>query len=159
VRIDDRLFGVLVCLLGVATLWYSSDFPGVAKQFYGPALFPTIIGWGFVVCGIFLVGSAMRRSRTAAGLISFADWRGTPRGLASVVLMLASILAFIYLGDLIGFQILSFVTLVALYMAAGRKVLKAAAIALIVTLVLDLLFRKLLRVPLPDGLLAGFPLW
>lgn len=157
-RIDDRLFGVLVCLLGVATLWYSAGFPGVAKQFYGPALFPTIIGWGFVVTGIFLFGTAVRRPRAGA-LLSFPDWRGAPRGLASVILMLASVLAFIYLGDAIGFQILSFITLVALYLTAGRGVVKAVAIALVVTLSLDLLFRKLLRVPLPDGLLAGLPLW
>ena len=35
-RIDDRLFGALVCLLGIAVLWHSAGFPAVAGQFYGP---------------------------------------------------------------------------------------------------------------------------
>lgn len=156
-RVDERLFGALICLLGVVVLWHSAGFPEVAEQYYGPAMFPSIIGWGFVISGTWLFGAAVRRSGASRGLISFPDWRGSWRGAVSVVLMLVAILAFIYLGDWVGFQILSFVTLVLLYLTAGRGVLKSIAIAFAVTLCLDLLFSKLLRVPLPSGLLTDFP--
>ena len=156
-RIDDRLFGVLICLLGIFTLWYSAGFPPVAKQFYGPAMFPTVIGWAFVASGLVLVVSAFRKAQKVEGLIAFPDWRGAPRGVASVVLMLVSIPAFVYLGDVVGFQVLAFVTLALMYIAAGRGIATSLAVALLVTVALDLLFRKLLRVPLPGGLLADMP--
>ena len=158
-RIDDRLFGALVCLLGIAILWHSSGFPEVGAQYYGPAMFPYIIGGGFVVSGGWLLASGLQKSRAHGGLMSFPDWRGPPRRLAGVALMLVSILAFIFLGDRIGFQILSFATLIAMYVVAGRRLLQAAAIALVVTLCLDLLFTRLLRVPLPSGLLRDILWW
>lgn len=156
-RIDDRLFGALIFLLGVLTLWYSAGFPGVAKQFYGPAMFPTVIGWGFVATGIMLAAAGFRRADKPASLLAFPDWRGSRRGVTSVLLMLASIPAFVYLGDTVGFQILAFATLALMYLAAGRTIVTSLAVALAVTLALDLLFRKLLRVPLPGGLLADLP--
>jgi putative tricarboxylic transport membrane protein len=158
-RIDDRLFGVLICLLGIAILWISSGFPRVGEHFYGPAMFPSIIGWGFVVTGLLLSATTLRRPASFSGLISFPDWHGSPRGLASVVLMLVAIPAFIYLGDWIGFQILAFTTLFLLYLAAGRGVLVSAAIAFGVTLAFYLLFNKLLRVPLPNGVFTNFSWW
>lgn len=158
-RIDDRLFGVLICLLGVAILWHSAGFPSVGEQYYGPAMFPSVIGGSFVVSGAWLFASGLQKSRALSGLMSFPDWRGPARRVASVALMLVSILGFIYLGDRIGFQILSFATLVALYVTAGRRLLQSVGIALIVTLCLDLLFTRLLRVPLPSGLLRDVLWW
>ena len=158
-RIDDRLFGALLCLLGIAILWHSSGFPEAGAQYYGPAMFPTIIGACFVASGGWLLASGLQKSRALTGLMSFPDWRGPPRRLASVALMLVSIPAFVYLGNSIGFQVLSFATLLAMYVVAGRRLLQSAAIALIVTLCLDLLFTRLLRVPLPSGLLRDILWW
>jgi putative tricarboxylic transport membrane protein len=159
-RIDDRIFGLLVCLLGAGVLWYSAGFPDVAGQYYGPAMFPSIIGWGFVITGILLSGAAFRRPRAqGVPIISFPDWRGSSRGVARVGLMLASILAFAWLGEPIGFQILAFASLVLLNLSAGYGILKSIAVAFGVTLCFDLLFSQLLKVPLPRGLLTEFPLW
>lgn len=158
-RIGDALLGALFCLLGIGVLWHSAGFTGVSKQFYGPSLFPSIIGWGFVATGISLAVAAIRRSEVFTGLLSFPDWRGSPRGVVGVALMLLAVLAFIYFGDLIGFHLLAFATLTLLYRTAGRSVLQSIGIAFAVTLCFELLFSKLLRVPLPNGLLTGFPWW
>lgn len=157
--IDDRLFGALICLLGIGVLWYASGFPEVAGQYYGPAMFPSVIGWSFVLSGVWLFAGGFRKSVSLSGVISFPDWHGPPRGLVSVALMLVSIPAFVYLGDSLGFQVLSFVTMVLLYVTAGRSILKSVAIAFLITLAVDLLFSKLLRVPLPSGLLTDFFWW
>jgi putative tricarboxylic transport membrane protein len=159
VRIDDRLFGVLICLLGIAVLWYSAGFPAVAQQHYGPAMFPTIIGSGLVASGLVLTIAAVRQSAATARLLAFPDWRKSAGGVASVALMLASILSFLFLGERIGFQLLAFATLLLLYLAAGRSMLRSIGIAIGVTVCLDLLFSKLLRVPLPRGLLAQINWW
>ncbi len=158
-RIDDRLFGALVCLLGIAVLWHSAGFPAVAGQFYGPAMFPTLIGWGFVIGGGVLTGAGLRKSGFAGTWLAFPDWRGSRRGLAGVALMGASIGAFIFVGDRVGFQLLAFATLTLMYLTAGRSLVRSVATGLVVTLGLDLLFSKLLRVPLPSGWLAELPWW
>ena len=78
-QIDDRLVGVLICVLGIAVLWNSAGFPAVAGQFYGPAMFPTIIGWGFVAGGLSLLGSGLRKAGLDGFAIGFPDWRKSPR--------------------------------------------------------------------------------
>jgi putative tricarboxylic transport membrane protein len=159
VRIDDRLLGVLFCLLGIAVVRYSAGFPGIPGQYYGPALFPSVIGWGFIACGAVMLGAGLRRTGLRGTLLAFPDWRASPRGLLGVAVMLAAIAAFVLLGDRIGFQILAFATLALLYAIAGRGLARSIVTALAVTVLMELLFGKLLRVPLPRGLLADLPWW
>jgi len=156
-RIDDRLFGALICLLGIVVVRHSAGFPGIPGQYYGPALFPTVIGWGFVACGLVMAGAGLRRAGLRGALLAFPDWFASPRGLMSVAVMLGAIAAFVRLGDLIGFQILSFATLSLLYLIAGRSLARSVGAALLVTVLMELLFGKLLRVPLPRGLLTDIP--
>lgn len=158
-RIDDRLFGALICLLGIVVIRHSASFPGIPGQYYGPALFPTVIGAGFVGCGLLLLGAGLRRAGLRTTLLSFPDWRGSPRGLVGVAVMLASIVAFVLAGDIVGFQVLAFSTLALLYLAAGRSIVRSVGAALVVTVFMELLFGKLLRVPLPRGLLSDLPWW
>jgi putative tricarboxylic transport membrane protein len=158
-RIDDRLLGVLFCLLGIAVVRHSAGFPGIAGQYYGPALFPTVIGWGFVACGLVLLGAGLRRAGLRGTMLALPDWGASPRGLLGVAVMLAAIVAFVLLGDRIGFQILAFTTLALLYAIAGRGLARSLGAALAVTVLMELLFGKLLRVPLPRGLLADLPIW
>jgi putative tricarboxylic transport membrane protein len=157
VRIDDRLFGVLACVLGIAVIRHSAGFPGVPGQYYGAALFPTVIGWGFVACGLVLLGAGLRRAGLSGAMMAFPDWIGSLRGLLGVAVMLGAIVAFALLGDLVGFQILAFATLTLLYLIAGRSVVRSIGAALVVTIFMELLFGKLLRVPLPRGLLTDLP--
>lgn len=155
-RVNDVLFGALIALLGIGALWYARGLPDVPGHFYGPSLFPSIIGWGFVASGALLAGAALRRGGAFSGLIAFPDWRGSPRGLLQVALMVAAILVFIRFGDWLGFRLFAVATLASMYLAAGRGLLQSGAIALIVTLVLHFLFVNLLSVPLPAGVLADF---
>jgi putative tricarboxylic transport membrane protein len=159
VRIDDRLLGVIFCLLGIAVVRHSAGFPGIPGQYYGPALFPTVIGWGFVGCGAVLLFAGLRRVGLRGALLAFPDWRVSPRGLLGVLVMLAAIVAFAFLGDRVGFQILAFATLALLYAIAGRRIIRSIMAAGAVTVLMELLFGKLLRVPLPRGLLADLPWW
>lgn len=158
-RIDERLLGALFCLLGIAVIRHSAGFPGIPGQYYGPALFPSVIGWGFVACGLVLLGAGLRRAGLRGRMLAFPDWRGSPRGLIGVAVMLAAIAAFVLLGDRIGFQVLAFLTLALLYLTAGRSVARSLFAALVVTVLMELLFGMLLRVPLPRGLLADLLVW
>ena len=156
-RIDDRLFGLLICVLGIAIIRHSAGFPGISGQYYGPAFLPTVIGWGLIACGLVLLGAGLRRAGLRGAMLAFPDWVGSPRGLLGVAVMLGAIVAFVLLGDRIGFQILAFATLILLYLTAGRSLVRSVVAALGVTIVMELLFGKLLRVPLPRGLLTELP--
>lgn len=181
-RIDDRVLGMLFCLLGIVVVVHSAGFPGVPGHFYGPAMFPTLIGAGFAVCGLLLFGAGLRKAGaggsgtgggsgtdggsgdeatagTRGAWFAFPDWRGSPRALAGVALTLGAIVAFALFGDRIGFPVLAFVTLTLLYLTAGRGLLRSAGAALVVAVLMSVLFGKVLRVPLPPGLLVDLPWW
>lgn len=150
-KISDLLFGVLVALLGASVVAYAAGLPEVPGHYYGPGLFPTLIGWSFVGCGSILALSGVRRGDRLASLVAWPDWRGSPRGLAQAGLMAAAILAFVLFGDLLGFRLLAFCTLSAMYLVGGRAWWFALPTAAVVSVGLNALFVDLLGVPLPVG--------
>jgi len=154
VKINDLLFGLIIAGLGLAVLIYAGTLPDVPGHYYGPGLFPTVIGAGFLVCGGVLAGSTFK-SRERSTLIDCPDWRGASRGLVQVALMSVAILVFVGFGDLIGFRLFAFVTLAAMYLVAGRGLLVSLLLAVVITALLDTLFVGLLGVPLPVGELPG----
>lgn len=157
-RVDDRLLALVACLLGIAILLHIRSYPEIPGHFYGPALFPGLVGWGFVVFGVLLGIRTIRRGQGASGpWLAFPEWSGNVKGGVGAGLMLLAILGFMYLGDVAGFPLLSICTLAALYLWAGRGVLFSIALAVAVTIVFDLLFSRLLSVPMPTGLLS--PIW
>jgi putative tricarboxylic transport membrane protein len=151
VKIADLLFGIVVALLGAAVLAYAAALPGVPGHYYGPGLFPTIIGWGFVGCGTMLALSGWQRGERLTGLLAFPDWQGAPRGLALVGLMAIAILVFFFFGDMLGFRLIAFLVLAAMYRVGGRSLGFSVAVAALVSLGLNALFVNLLGVPLPVG--------
>jgi putative tricarboxylic transport membrane protein len=158
-RLGDSLSGVLFIVLGLAVLAYARGLPQVPGHFYGPGLFPSIIGWGFTVGGAILAISALRaRARSPGGdrLFSAPDWLAGPGRLLQLGLLFATIAVFVTLGEFLGFALIAFVSLVMMYLAAGRGIVLALVLAAGVTLGLQLLFGKLLAVPLPAGEIWSF---
>lgn len=150
-KISDLLFGVLIALLGVSVVAYAGSLPGVPGHHYGPGLFPRVIGWSFIACGGMLALSGLRRGERLAGMVDWPDWRGSPRGFVQVGLMAAAMVAFVSFGDLLGFRLVAFCTLAAMYLVAGRAWWFALPVAALVSIGLNALFVNLLGVPLPVG--------
>ncbi|MFW7340432.1 tripartite tricarboxylate transporter TctB family protein [Pollutimonas sp. H1-120] len=155
-RLSDTLLGLLAVAFGLAILWHIQSFPKIPGHYYGPAMFPGIVGWGFVLFGGLLLIRVGRQAGWRRKLISCDDWRNNIKGSFAAAIVLASILAFIYWGDAVGFPLLSMLTMSVLFLWSGRKLVFSMGLALIITLVLDTLFSKLLRVPLPTGILSQF---
>jgi putative tricarboxylic transport membrane protein len=150
-KFGDGLIGLFIVALGVAVFWHAQGFPKVDAQFYGPGLFPQMIGAGLVACGAVMLVRMARVAPAVAFRVDAASWRGNRRGATSGAMALVALLSFIFLGDAIGFQIIGFVTLVAFYLWLGRRLPVALLVAAGVTLALDLLFRLVLHVPVPSG--------
>lgn len=155
-RLSDTLLGLLAGVFGVAILWHISSYPEIPGHYYGPAMFPSIVGWGFILCAGLLLIRVVRQGAWRQVPLSFPDWRGNGKGALAAIAVLLSIQAFVYFGDFVGFQLISVAVMAMLLLWAGRGVMFSVGLAVVITLVLDALFSKLLRVPLPTGFLSQF---
>ena len=132
-------------------LWHIQGYPAMPGQKFGPAWFPGLIAIGLVVCGAGLAFSAKGQT-----WIELASWMSQPRALAGVTAVVAGLLFYYLAADTLGFY-LTALALLALWMrllgASWRVTLPVAVIA---TVVIHLSFYKLLRIPLPWGLLERY---
>lgn len=156
-KIGGGLLGLFIIALGIAVIWAVSGFPNMPGHSFGPGLFPSMIAGGLLICGGLLLARTLRTAPAGGFRLDAAAWRHHPRGAVAGAMMVAAILAFIFFGEDVGFQIIGFVTLLAFYLWLGRTPVMALAVAAGVTLALDLLFRVVLHVPVPSGPLTG--LW
>ncbi len=119
-------------------------------QKFGPALFPGLVAAGLGICGVLLALSGLR---TGGAWFALPEWinRAEPR--AGVIAVLAGLVLYIALAERVGFHIVAF--LVLLYWMRTLRVSWRITlpIALLATLAIHLTFYKVLRVPLPWGLL------
>ncbi len=149
----DRWLGLGLFLLGAALLWSARAFPDVPGQDVGAGFLPMIVGAGFLACGLGLVARSRRSS-------AYSDETGTGQpgsehfGSASVVI--GAIVFYIALADRLGFLIVAPLCLLAVFKAMRVSNKQALIWAIAGTLLVHVGFYKLLRVPLPWGLLRPF---
>ncbi|WP_424813103.1 tripartite tricarboxylate transporter TctB family protein [Roseococcus sp. YIM B11640] len=144
----------MLAALGAAAAWGGSRLPAVPGQDVGPAAFPMLIGFGLIICGA-LIALGIGRSfevpeEAEENSGSFASRWGL-RVLAPPGLLLFYVLAVDALGFLLTGGIIVFLGAIALR-ASWRLALPLAIVA---PLLVHLAFYKLLRVPLPDGILGA----
>lgn len=157
-KLDDALWGALLALLGGAILWHVRGFPNIPGQNVGPALFPGVVAAALVVCGALLVVNALRSRRRDGGGAAWIEWpawlRSRPQALAFAVLVAANVF-YLLAVDRLGFIVTAFVCLAALMWSLRVRVAVALVVALAMTLAIHWAFYKLLRVPLPWGVLQA----
>jgi putative tricarboxylic transport membrane protein len=156
-KLDDALWGALLALLGGAILWHVQSFPRIPGQNVGPALFPGVVAAALVVCGALLVVGGLRARRRAGGgaWVAWPAWlRSRPQALAFAVLVAANVF-YLLAVDRLGFIVTAFVCLAALMWSLRVRIAVALVVALATALAIHWAFYKLLRVPLPWGVLQG----
>jgi putative tricarboxylic transport membrane protein len=119
-------------------------------QKFGPAWFPGLIAAGLGLCGVALVFSGARRG---APWVAIPEWIHRAAPLRAVLAVLGGLLFYALAADRLGFH-LTAIPLVALWVRVlGASWRVTAAVAVIAPLIIHLAFYKLLRVPLPWGVL------
>jgi len=152
-RINDAVAGVALIALAVTILVHIQGYPMMPGQKYGPALFPGLIAVGFIVTGALLV---RRGVKAGFPLLALGEWM-RDRGLVTNFLAVCAALVFYALAvDPLGFIPTGVILLVALFLKFGVRPPGAVVTAVATTLVMHWLFYKLLRVPLPWGILERF---
>lgn len=164
-QLSDRVTGVFIAALGGIAAYAGSKLPPVPGQQVGPNVFPMVVGTGMVLCGALIALGVGRRfeDEAEAELAAHSEAAtSTPpaqSGWAQSLRLLlppALLLFYVYAVDFLGFLITGVIMVAGAALALGARLPFAGAVALFTTALIHLTFAKLLRVPLPPGLLA-FP--
>lgn len=155
-KVGDAVVGALLLLLAAAIGVYVSGFPGMSGQRFGAALFPGLIAAGFAACGALLVARGVRQTTPA---FRFAPWTRSVPLLSNFLLFCGVLLFYIYAADTLGFLITGTLLLYVLFLKLGVARFSGLVVAVAATVCIHLLFYKLLRVPLPWGLLGFMATW
>ena len=148
----DRWVSVLLAVLGAAVLWSASSFPNVPGQKLGAGFLPMLVGAGLMVCAALL----FRRSLRAASASSDEAAPRPRERLGAPLMVLASVAMYVLLSTPLGFLLVAPVCLVMLFRTFGQRWGTAVLWAVVGTLMVHVAFYKLLRVPLPWGVLKPF---
>jgi putative tricarboxylic transport membrane protein len=154
-KINDAVFGLLLLVLGGAILIIVQGYPKIPGQQVGPALFPGLIAFGLCVSGLMLLVKGWRERATVPWL-HFDEWVRSPRHVLAAVLVVASVVFYMLASEKVGFLVTSTLVLTASMVSLKVRPLRALVIAVIASLVIHFLFYKLLRVPLPWGVLTPY---
>jgi putative tricarboxylic transport membrane protein len=158
-RLNDRVTGLFILALGAVTAYAGSRLPPVPGQQVGPNVFPLVIGIGLALCGAMIalgVGSRFEQEADAdVAAHSDAAPDTAARGpLASLgVLLPPAALVFYALSvETLGFFVTAATMVLVGALAFGARLGLALAMAVGAPVMIHLVFYKLLRVPLPSGL-------
>ena len=158
-KLNDAVWGALLLLLAAAILVHVQAFGKIPGQQYGPAIFPGLVAIGLAVCAVLLIvkGVAARtHGHERAEWVAFAPWTRSHRHVLAFALTLGVNVFYILLVDRLGFIPTGIVYLTALFWVFGVRLPWIVPLAVVLTLAIHTSFYKLLRVPLPWGVLQGF---
>ena len=151
-RRTDAWVGLGLAVLAAAVLWSARAFPNVPGQKLGAAFLPMLVGAGLLLCGVALVVRSLRGR-------AYADDAAAEAGsehFGSSLVVIGAVLAYIFLSERIGFLIIAPLCLMASFLAFRIGWRRALGWALGGTVLVHLCFYKLLRVPLPWGVITPF---
>ena len=148
-RVSNTAIGLFLILFATVVLLHVQSFPSLDNGYPGPALFPSVLAVLFILCGIGLIIQGIRQREK---LLKFDTGTLTLSGLLNIFFVLGTIVCYIFLSEYIGFLIFSFMVLLILMKWLKVKTLSSIVMSIGLTLVIYLLFAKVLLVPLPWGL-------
>ena len=149
----DRWVGLGLALLALTVLWTTRAFPNVPGQKLGAAFLPMLVGAGLLLCAVALIARSFRASAVpdeAPPASAKAEHYG------SSAVIIGAVVAYIGLADRLGFLLVAPLCLVAVFLALRVRLVPAVVWAVAGTVLVHIAFYKLLRVPLPWGVLRPF---
>jgi putative tricarboxylic transport membrane protein len=164
-QLSDRVTGLFLVALGSAAAYGGWLLPPVPGQQIGPNVFPMVIGIGLVLCGAMIALGVGRSFEEEVELVREpepaapggeaeqpASRAGWTHGLLALVPP-GLLLFYVFAVDRLGFAMTAAAMVFTAAMALGARLRLAIPLAIVAPLFVHLVFSKLLRVPLPAGLL------
>lgn len=154
-KLNDAVFGLLLLVLGGVVLFIVRDYPSIPGQQVGPDLFPGLIAVGLCIGGCVLLVRGWRVRATVPWL-QMGDWVRSPRHVLALALLIGSVLFYILVSQQLGFLLTAVPILAILFRVLQVPLGRSVLIAVIASLVIHFAFYKLMRVPLPWGVLEQY---
>ncbi len=161
-HLSDRVTGLFLVALGGVAAYAGSRLPPVPGQQIGPEVFPMIVGIGLAACGL-MIAAGIGRSYEDGAEADLARVAGTGEDAAApeasrwsglrALIPPALLIFYVYVVETLGFLPTAAAIVLVSSLALGARLRLAIPLAIVAPLVINLLFLKLLRVPLPSGLL------
>ena len=170
-KVSDRVTGAMLAGLGAAAYWGGSLLRPVSGQQVGPSVFPMVIGAALVACGVLImlgIGRTFEEEEkivtSATGDVAQTRSLEPERGWVSgflhggwkVLVPPAALFFYYFASERLGFWITASLMILTLARTQGARLKWAVALAVVAPALVHVVFYKLLRVPLPMGLLK-FP--
>jgi len=152
-RVHDGILGLALLVGALALVAYAQGLPAMPGQAFGPGFFPTIVGAGLGLTALVLIFRALAAGR-GGSLVAIEPGLRDGRGIAGVAAVLGGILFYLLAADRLGFMIVAPLMLLAIFRSQGVRWVVGIPVALVASFVVHFAFYKLLRVPLPWGLLT-----
>lgn len=148
---NDYIGGGIFTALGVFIWALTFQFPVLDDGHPGPSLFPRVLGTLFIFFGSMVILSGWRAGRAEAAA---PPEEGIQLNYFNPILVIILIAAFIAIAPKLGFIITGAVILIILMTKLRVPLLKSSIISVVLIFFIFFVFAKILRVPLPHGLLG-----
>ena len=156
-KLHDALWGALLVVFAGALFVHVQGFPAMPGQRVGPGALPGALAVGLFVCGALLLVRGLReRARGgAARWIELPEWFASAPQVRGMAVLVGVNLLYVFAVDRLGFIVTGVVYLAALMWVLRVRLARALPIAVVMTLLIHYAFYKLLKVPLPWGVLQS----
>lgn len=154
-RFSDTMLGAVLLVFGLALSVYSQTFPPIPGQRYGAAAFPTAIALGLLACGAVLVARGVRTA--GVPMITRTEWTRKPGAMLAVLVTILCVVAYILFSRAVGFIPMTFAILIVLFRMLRVPWWQSVLLAIATAFLCDYVFRSILLVPLPFGIMPRLP--
>lgn len=153
-KINDSVSGAALAVLGATILVHVQSFPQMPGQKVGPAMFPGLLAIGLLICAATVIYRGIKDLRSEP-VVTWPGWVGQRRIALGFFLIPAVLVAYIVASERIGFLPSAVAFLLTLFWVFGVRPWVGLVVAIGGALGIHYVFYKLLKVPLPWGLLSS----
>jgi putative tricarboxylic transport membrane protein len=146
---NDIVFGSIFIALGIFIFTQTFFYPSLEKGHPGPGLFPNLLAILFIIFGGVLIYKARKPLKLED---TKPEIPSGPKKVSNAFFVLGIIIVFVAIFNSIGFLIASTVLTFLLMKKLGATLFRSAIASVVITLFINLMFSKILRVPLPPGI-------
>ena len=159
-KFNDAVWGALLLAFAAVLFVHVQGFPAMTGQRVGPSALPGALAVGLGICGAILLVSGLRarsgagaRGGTPARWIELPAWFASRPQVLGFAMLVAVNLFYLFAVPWLGFVLTGVIYLSALMGVLRVPPTRALLISVAMTLLIHYCFYKLLRVPLPWGVL------
>ena len=151
-RLNDAILGATFLGIALLVLWNVRALPTIPGQDIGPGAFPGLLAALLAACSALLILRGIR-DRGPQRWFEAQPWMRSVPHLRHFALVIGGLIFYILFAQRLGFFICAILILISLFLSLQVRATVAAPLALAAPLVVHTIFYKMLKVPLPWGLL------